>query len=214
MINNKGYVFTPVIMLIIIFIALTVFSLKKTMDDSVNQAGLIMGLMDKINYNYTKQVINLIDDFKLLAYENLSNSSLVDSFNNSKGGIITTDNPSFELLIPARTFNENIVNITYKSRIENVTIEYPISSLIKAKEEFNEEEIQTCLNNNECSSKREQYDILLKNCLDNISKNSFLLRNSTIPLLIGNSIIVNLEFYNKGMTLLFPFKLGTFNFNC
>ncbi len=77
MLNNKGYVFLPVIILFIMLIAVSSFSFKEGITNSINKGSVIEGMMDKCYYNYTKFLISYIDNKKELTYCNLSKSSFV-----------------------------------------------------------------------------------------------------------------------------------------
>ena len=99
MINNKGYVFVPLLLLLLIIVTLTVFLFKQGLLNSVNHASSIQGTMDGFYYNYSKEVMLLVDNFKSIAYGNLSNTSLVDVFNASVGGIVISNNPVLPLTI-------------------------------------------------------------------------------------------------------------------
>lgn len=215
MLNNKGYVFTPLILLFFILITITVFSFKQSLINSVNEASELQGIMDNYYYNYSKEVLTLINNFKERAYTNLSNSLQVPLFNSSVNGLIISDNSLVPLLVPLKEYKGK-VNLTFKEQFVNVTINYPVASLLNAEAYFSTNSIQQCLTLKECMNNREVFDTILLECLYSYSPGGFNIRNLTVPELAGGVIYVNLSFYSNGMTLIHPFilKNNPFLFNC
>ncbi|MBD3312352.1 hypothetical protein GF352_02775 [archaeon] len=213
MINNKGYVFLPLILFFLLITTLTIVFFKQELSGSVNQALVIQGLMDRAYYNYSKRVITVVNDFKQLAYANLSNSSLVASFNESVGGVIVDNDPSLPFLVSEVSCSGEDVNTTFPLTQVFINISYPISDLLTASESFNPIVIQQCLDDNDCSDNREHFNQILIGCI-NWTLNGFDLRNSTVPLLVGDQVHVGLELVGGSVPFLFPFKLGRFSFTC
>ena len=142
MLNNKGYVFVSVAVLFIILIAVVSFSFKEKVLNEVNRGSVIEGMMDKCYYNYSKYVINLVDNFKETAYGNLSHYALVSSYNSSLGGTITTDYPLLNITVPQFDCFNGDVNMTFPSKKKDVAINYPIESLLEAVSLFKEEDVE------------------------------------------------------------------------
>jgi hypothetical protein len=110
-------------------------------------------------------------------------------------------------------FKEDI-NITYPSRKINVFINYPLKDLLIAEQGFNPIELQQCLDNADCSNKRQLFDGIIASCISSLDLNGFRLRNSSVPLLVGNQIYTGLEICDNGITVLLPFNLGIYSFFC
>ncbi len=212
MLNNKGYVFVSVAVLFIVLIAVVSFSFKEKVLNEVNRGSVIEGMMDKCYYNYSKYVINLVDNFKETAYGNLSHYALVSSYNSSLGGTITTDYPLLNITVPQFDCFNGDVNMTFPSKKKDVAINYPIESLLEAVSLFKEEDVESCIKEGNCNNSNLEY--LLMNCIKDKEYGKFLLRNCSIPVQQGNVIYVNLCLYNDNMTLLYPFNMGLFSFSC
>lgn len=214
MLNNKGYVFAPMMLLLLIILVIVIYSFRGSFLNSVNQASSLQGVMDNYYYNYSKELIVFINNFKVVSYNNLSNSLLVPFFNSSVNGVIISDSSVIPLLVPFKEFTGD-VNVSFNSSFVNVAINYPIASLLTAENSFSVYSVQDCLNAHYCSSNR-AFDSILMDCLSINTPGGFNIKNLTVPQLIGNVINVNLSFYSNGMTLVYPFILGSnpYSFNC
>jgi len=213
-VNNKGYVFTPIVLFFLILVVLMVYLFRQGMISSVQQSSRIQGVIDKAYYNYEKEVSILVNDFKLIAYGNLSDSVLISSFNDSLGGILLSNNPVVPLNVQGTSVFSDLANVSYNSTTINVSLNYPVSDLINANSSFNPLFIQQCLDNNDCEGSREQYDSVFSSCIKGFVVSNFNLTNNSVPLLVGSVISVDLILTNNETTLLFPFKLGKFFFDC
>jgi len=213
-INNKGYVFTPMLLLFLVVISLTVVLFKQGLTGSVNEASQLQGVMDNVFYNYTKHSISSFNQFKLLVYGNMSNSSLVSDFNDSTGGYLNQNNPIVPLTLETRFYQKRDINISYPETAINVTFNYPLSDLLVVEDSFNPVVIQQCIDSNDCSSNRGSFDVIFSSCLEAIEINGFDVVNSSVPLLIGDTIYSGIAFLRNETTFLFPFDLGTFLFSC
>ena len=213
MVNNKGYVFTSVILMLFILITLSIVLFKDKLSSSVNQASFVQGVMDNIDYNYTSLIIQHVTDFKANIYGNLSNSSLIQEYNASLDGILLSNNPQVPLLIEKVVYTRGIVNVTYPLKIVQVGVDYPVTDLLIAESAFNPQVIQECLDAAQCSNNKEQFDSLLVQCFPVI--NGFIVGNYSVPQLFGSDLYVDLILFRDKMTLLYPFQLrNPFIFSC
>ena len=185
MVNNKGYVFMPLILILFILISLAVVVFNHKLIDSVNQASHVQEVIDSIKYNYTKYVMNLTELSKLSIYQNISNSSLIAD-------------TSMLLYIKEKHYSRGVVNVSFPAFTINISVSYPLSDLLTAKEQFNST-IQSCLDANNCSFQ----------CF-NKGINGFSINYSSI---IGLNVY-DVVLFNDKMTLLYPYWLGNYNFSC
>ncbi|HLE06011.1 MAG TPA: hypothetical protein VI790_01550 [Candidatus Nanoarchaeia archaeon] len=212
--NNKCYVFTPLLVLLFIFITIVVVSIKQGLISSVNQLVIVDGFMDKSYYNHSKLIINEANSLKTLVYSNISDLSLIDTLNDSLGGLLISDDLLVPLSVPALFYHSGFVNVSYTACSVNVSVSYPLTGLLSAYNSLDLSFIQGCLNTKGCSSNRGLFSSILIECLNDYSAGGFGLFNSSIPLLVGSSISVDLVFSNSGITSIYPFSIGSFVFSC
>jgi len=212
--NNKCYVFAPLLVLLFVLITLVVVSIKQGLASSVNQLVLVEGFMDKSYYNHSKMLINEANKLKILFYGNFSDLSLLNRFNESLGGLLVGDNMLVPLLVPVSCYSSSFANVSYNSRSVNISVSYPLVSLLSAYNALDLSVVQACLDTQSCSSNRELFSSILVHCLNSYPVSGFSLINNSIPSLVGSSINVDLAFLCSGITLIYPFCIGSFVFNC
>ena len=208
MLNNKGYGFTLIILFSIIVITLAVFLFKLKIYRILSQDFYIYGEIKKCYHEYYKYVFQRQNWEKQIIYSNISNYSLVSQFNDSIGGIITSNYFKVPFYIDDYFCRKDKVNISFKGEWTNLSINYPISDLLNAEEKFDPARVQGCIKNCDYTN----YDTLVVSCLYEID--GYKLVNTSFPVLVGNRIYVDLALQKDGTTLLYPFYLGTYEFLC
>jgi hypothetical protein len=212
--NNKGYVFTPLMLVLLIVITIVIVSFKQTINSSNNELLINTGLMDNILNNHSKTNALLVDGFKEQAYSNISNYSTISLFNQSIGGLLNSNNPVISFYLSKQEYSLSQVNMTFPAQELNISLNYPLSDIILAADSFNQQLIQQCLYENNCSVNRAVAGSLLVNCLSSIKLADFNIRNQSVPLLLGSDLYADLALFNEGMTLLYPYFFGCFVFSC
>lgn len=212
--NNKCYVFAPLLVLLFVLITLVVVSIKQGLASSVNQLVLVEGFMDKSYYNHSKMLFNEANKLKILFYGNISDLSLLNRFNESLGGVLIGDNLLVPLLVPVSYYSSSFANVSYNACSVNISVNYPLLGLLSAYDALDLSVVQGCLDSQSCDSNRELFSSILVYCLRSCSVRGFSLINNSIPYLVGSSIIVDLAFLGEGMASIYPFCIGSFVFNC
>lgn len=113
--------------------------------------------------------------------------------------------------IPQSRITSHNINITVGELNATRTIHYPLASLIQAYNSFNPAVIQNCISSHPCSC--DYYYDAMSACLT--THEGFRLWNDSIPSCIGGLIITSLVLSsNNNITLLYPYSLGIFQFQC
>ncbi len=189
MINNKGYAFTTLIVVLILFSGLVVLNTKLLIKNKINNAELTQSIMDNNYFTHLKKILVAENELKQEIYFNLSHGLPINT----------------TLIIKDDEYIGD-VNMSFNNISLNISYNYPLNMKVKSEQII--VNVQNCLYSSGCEESDDIINLLIT-CLDKEK----LIYDSVIWVKEG-VLVSNIRISGNGTLFLYPFIVGNHIFSC